>query len=187
MSVHEMRSDSASLSVEKASELLDLPRIEYYRWIHRADYLSKIAQEDKIILNKIKEIIREFAGYGYRRVTIELQNKGCEINHKRVSRLMRENGLKCRNKRKFIPKTTNSDHDNLVYPNLIIDLEITRSDQVWVSDITYIQLDWGFAYLATIMDVFKEMYRMEYVQEYANRPCNGSIEHGPGRQMEYKS
>ena len=154
MSIHEMRSDSVSLSVEKASELLDLPRIEYYRWINRADYLSKIAQEDNIILKNIKEIIKEFTGYGYRRVTIELQNKGCDINHKRVSRLMRENGLKCGNKRKFIPKTTDSDHDNPVYSNLIIGLEITRPDQVWVSDITYIQLDWGFAYLATIMDVF---------------------------------
>jgi putative transposase len=154
MSIHEMRSDSASLSVEKASELLDLPRIEYYRWINRADYLSKIAQEDMRILEEIKKIIKEFAGYGYRRVAKELQNKGCKINHKRVSRLMRENGLKCGNKRKFIPKTTDSDHDNPIYPNLIKGLEITRPDQVWVSDITYIQLDRGFAYLATIMDVF---------------------------------
>lgn len=154
MSIQQMRSGTASLSVERASELLDFRRIEYYRWINRANQPSKIALEDKFFLKEIKKIIKEFPGYGYRRVTKELQNKGHEINHKRVRRLMRDNGLKCQNRRKFIPKTTDSDHDNPVYSNLIRGLEITHLDQVWVSDITYIQLDKGFAYLACILDIF---------------------------------
>jgi len=60
MTIHEMRSESSPISIERACELLNLPRIEYYRWISRAEYLSKITQEDKIILEKIKEIIEEY-------------------------------------------------------------------------------------------------------------------------------
>ena len=59
MTIHEMRSDSAAISIERACKLLDLSRIEYYRWIYRAQYLSKVAQEEKLILEKIKEIIEE--------------------------------------------------------------------------------------------------------------------------------
>jgi putative transposase len=154
MTIHEMRSESASISIERACELLNLPRIEFYRWINRAEYLSKIAQEDIFILEKIKEIIEKNAGYGYRRVTVTLQNNGMIINHKRVQRLMHDNDLNCPNKRKFIPRTTDSDHDNPVYPNLIKDVPITHPDQVWAGDITYIQLDKGFAYLASILDLF---------------------------------
>ena len=91
MSILQMSSDTALISVERACELLDLSRIEYYRWINRAEYLSKIAREDMLILNEIKKIIEENAGYGYRRVTIELHNKGLQINHKRILRLMRDN------------------------------------------------------------------------------------------------
>jgi putative transposase len=153
MTIHEMRSDSAAISVERACKLLDLPRIEYYRWISRAEYFSKVAQEEKLILEKIKKIIEENSRYGYRRVTVELQNKGLNINHKRVQRLMRDNGLKCQDKHRFIPRTTDSDHDNPVYPNLIRDVVITHPDQVWAGDITYIQLEKGFAYLACILDL----------------------------------
>lgn len=154
MSIQQMRSDSGSLSIERACELLNLPRIEYYRWIDRADYRSTRTQEDLLILEEIREILMEFTGYGYRRVTKDLQNRGYDVNHKRVLRLMHDNELLCKKKRTFVPKTTDSDHDNPVYPNLIKGLEITHPDQVWVSDITYIQLDKGFAYLASILDIF---------------------------------
>ncbi len=154
MTIKQMRSDYGSLSIERACELLDLSRIEYYRWIDRADYLSKKAQEDLLILEEIRKIVEEFTGYGYRRVTKDLQNRGHDVNNKRVLRLMHDNELLCTKKRSFIPTTTDSDHDNPIYPNLVRYLEITHPDHVWVSDITYIQLDRGFAYLASILDVF---------------------------------
>ena len=154
MTIKQMRSDHGSLSIERACELLDLPRIEYYRWIDRADYRSKKAQEDLLILEEIRKIVEEFTGYGYRRVTKDLQNRGHDVNNKRVLRLMHDNELLCTKKRSFIPTTTDSDHDNPIYPNLVRYLEITHPDHVWVSDITYIQLDRGFAYLASILDVF---------------------------------
>jgi putative transposase len=154
MSIQQMRYDSILLSIERACELLDLTRIDYYRWIDRDDSISKRTQEDLLILEEIREIIKEFAGYGYRRVTKDLQNKGHDVNHKRILRLMHDNELLCKKKRSFIPKTTDSDHDNPIYPNLTKGLDITHPNQVWAADITYIQLDNGFAYLANILDIF---------------------------------
>ena len=156
MIIQQMSSESGSLPIGRACELLDIPQIEYYRWIDRGDQIStkQKNQEDQLILEEIREIVMEFTGYGYRRVTKELQNRGHAVNHKRVLRLMHDNGLLCKTKRAFVPKTTDSDHGNPVYPNLLKGLKITHPDQVWVSDITYIQLDSGFAYLASILDIF---------------------------------
>ena len=154
MSIQQMKSNSVSLSIERACELLGLQRIEYYRWIDKADSFLKRTQGDLLILVEIKKIIKKFTGYGYRRVTKEMQHQGYNVNHKRVLRLMHDNKLSFQKKRSFIPSTTDSDHDNPVYPNLIKGLEITHPDQVWASDITYIQLDTGFAYLASILDIF---------------------------------
>ena len=75
------------------------------------------------------------------------------VNHKRVQRLMRLMGLQAQIKRKK-RRTTNSEHDFPRYPNLVLDLEIARPEQVWVCDITYIHLCYGFVYLAVIMDIF---------------------------------
>jgi transposase InsO family protein len=66
--------------------------------------------------NQIREIALEFPGYGYRRITAELQNRGYAVNHKRVLRLMRQDNLLCL-KRKFKPVTTDSSHGLPVYPN----------------------------------------------------------------------
>ena len=154
MSIQQMKSNSVSLSIERACELLGLQRIEYYRWIDKDDSFLKRTQGDLLILVEIKKIIKKFTGYGYRRVTKEMQHQGYNVNHKRVLRLMHDNKLSFQKKRSFIPSTTDSDHDNPVYPNLIKGLEITHPDQVWASDITYIQLDTGFAYLASILDIF---------------------------------
>ncbi len=154
MSIQQISSDSILLSIERACELLDLSRIDYYRWIDRDDSISKRSQEDLLILEKIREIIKEFTGYGYRRVTKDLQNKGHDVNHKRILRLMHDNELLCKKKRSFVPRTTDSDHDNPIYPNLTKGLDTTHPDQVWAADITYIQLDKGFAYLANILDIY---------------------------------
>ena len=75
------------------------------------------------------------------------------MNHKKVLRLMRESDLLCRVKRKRV-KTTNSRHRFPRYPNLIKGMVITRLNQVWLADITYIRIRTGFVYLAAILDAF---------------------------------
>lgn len=103
--------------------------------------------------DKIEAICLEYTRYGYRRVTHELRYRGCHVNHKKVLRLMRESDLLCRVRRRRM-KTTNSRHRFPRYPNLIKGTVISRLNQVWLSDITYIRIRTGFVYLAAILDAY---------------------------------
>jgi putative transposase len=108
---------------------------------------------DTGITDRIEAICLEFPGYGYRRVTKQLQYEGNIINHKKVLRLMRESDLLCRVRRKRM-KTTDSNHPFFRYPNLIKDIMVRRINQVWLADITYIRIRRGFVYLAGILDAY---------------------------------
>lgn len=154
MKIHKMNKDSDHISLSRAAQLLTVQRSGYYAWLERSSKDQDKALEDEIILEEIREICGEITGYGYRRMTVELHNRGFLVNHKRVLRQMKENDLLCKKKTAYKPTTTDSNHDNPIYPNLIKDKPITHPDQVWVSDITYIQLDNGFCYLASILDVY---------------------------------
>jgi putative transposase len=89
--------------------------------------------------------------YGYRRVTAALHRRGMAINHKRVSRIMREDNLLAIRYRKYI-LTTNSQHDYPVYLNLAARMTVTGINQLWVADITYIRLRVEFVFLAVVID-----------------------------------
>jgi len=98
--------------------------------------------------------------YGTRRVAYQLRRYPFRyaINRKRTQRLMRAKGLLRPVKRK-VCWTTNSNHSYPRYPNLLKKLEITRPDQVWVSDATYIRMGKRFIYLAMVMDVYTRSIR----------------------------
>lgn len=110
-------------------------------------------EADADLRDRIETICLGFPRYGYRRVTWQLKREGQMVNHKKVLRLMRESDLLCRVKRKWV-KTTNSKHPFRRYPNLIKGLVISRLNQVWLSDITYIRIRTGFVYLAAILDAY---------------------------------
>src|SRR4030095_10504038 len=103
------------------------------------------------LVEQIKEVCAEWPAYGYRRVTAELHGEGRIVNHKKVMRLMSENGLTLRPPRGFIA-TTDSDHDGPIFPNLAKNIVPTNWNQLWVADITYIAIATGFVYLAAILD-----------------------------------
>jgi putative transposase len=69
------------------------------------------------IRDEMQKIALEFPAYGYRRITVELQHRGFDINHKRVLRMMRQDNLLCVRQRAFVV-TTDSQHHLPVYPNL---------------------------------------------------------------------
>jgi putative transposase len=107
----------------------------------------------------IQELARQYPTYGYRRTTQMLKRAGWRrVNHKRVARLMAAMNLKVRRKRRK-KRTTDSNHNYARYPNRVGGLTIKRPEQVWVSDITYIQLCSEDLYLAIIMDVFTRAIR----------------------------
>jgi putative transposase len=110
-------------------------------------------EADQELVKEIEKIILELNGYGYRRVTKHLKRAGKKVNHKRVLRLMRKHGLIKRRRRRYV-RTTDSKHSYQVYPNLVKELEVTKPNQVWVSDITYVRLLYEFVYLAAILDKY---------------------------------
>jgi putative transposase len=126
---------------------MNLPHSTYY---HKP---KNKPDDDPQLINRIEAIIEEFSGYGYRRVTRELHRRGTPSNHKKVLRIMRERGLIRKPKRRWI-RTTNSNHPHRIYPNLLRNLVVTGPNQAWVADITYIAIQYGFVYLAVILDLF---------------------------------
>jgi putative transposase len=142
-----------SISVYRAAELLEVSRSGYYKWVNKSQNHVFEKDPDISIREEMQNIVIEFTGYGYRRVKVELRNRGYIVNEKKVRRLMKEDNLICVKKR-FKLQTTDSNHGEKVYPNLARDLKITSINQLWVADITYIQLSKEFVYLAVIIDVF---------------------------------
>jgi transposase InsO family protein len=110
-------------------------------------------QKQADLIGRIEAICLEFPRYGYRRVTAQLKREKLLVNHKRVLRLMRESDLLCRVKHRWV-NTTDSRHGFPTYPNLVKDVAVSRLNQVWLADITYIRIRTGFVYLAAILDAF---------------------------------
>ncbi len=121
-------------------------------------YYQARPSEDRRVRDALIALAGEWPTYGYRRLTAMLKRQGHAVNTKRVRRLMHELGIAGEAPRRT-PRTTDSDHAYPRFPNLVEGLEVTRPDQVWVADITYIRLRKEFVYLAVIMDVFTRCIR----------------------------
>lgn len=127
----------------------------------RSSFYYQPTEPDESVLHEaVNQLAAQFPTYGSRRLAAQLRRPPYKltVNRKRVQRVMREERITCRVKRRTI-QTTDSKHEFPRYPNLVADLEITHPDQVWVSDITYIHLREEFIYLAVIMDVFTRIMR----------------------------
>ena len=115
---------------------------------------SRRQRTDMVVLAHIKEQSRLSLGsYGRPRMTEELKAIGVDIGHRRVGRLMRENGITVKRTRKF-KATTDSDHTFNITPNLLDrDFSAARPNQKWAGDISYIWTREGWLYLAVILDL----------------------------------
>lgn len=133
--------------------ILEVSRSGYYRWRSSRDSLRR--REDRGLLEKIRAIHEKSRGtYGAPRIHRELQKNGIRCGRKRVARLMHKEGLRGKCWRKFKPKTTNSKHGKRIFPNLLPDVTIDGVDQAWAADITYIETQKGWVYLATVIDLY---------------------------------
>jgi len=109
--------------------------------------------DDTAIVEAIGAICDEFEHYGWRRVRAALRHQGMVVNHKKIKRLMREYDLQPRLRRRYVA-TTDSDHDEPIFPNLAADMAPDGPNQLWVADITYVAIATGFVYLAAILDAW---------------------------------
>lgn len=137
------------LSIRQLCALFGVGRTWYYTQPTAAERAGRTVA----LRAAIEAIVLAFPGYGYRRVTKQLQRDGWAINHKRVLRVMRAESLLCQLKRHFVV-TTDATHALRRYPNRIRDLDLVRPNQVWQADITSIRLPAGFVYLACIIDSY---------------------------------
>lgn len=141
-----------SFTVEKICDAFSISRSGYYKWRNRPN--SKRHEENQELLATIKSIHKESDGiFGSPAINMKLKEKNLFFNHKRVERIMRENNIKSKAKKKFIA-TTNSCHKSPIAPNLLErDFDPVGINQAWCSDITYIRTLEGWLYLATVMDL----------------------------------
>ena len=138
------------LSVERMCHSSGVSRAGYYRSL--AEEQPEV--EQMLVRSAMQQVVLEHRRrYGYRRVTRELRARGLVVNHKRVLRMMREDNLLAVQPRQFVV-TTDSNHSLEVAVNLGQRLNLSGINQLWVADITYIQLGREFVYLAVVLDGF---------------------------------
>jgi putative transposase len=137
---------------------MDLPRSTYYA-------APKPRPSDEAVVVEMRAITDAFECYGYRRVGAELRHRGFVVNAKKIRRLMRENDLTPRRRRRFT-RTTDSDHDAPIYPFVARDYEVHGPDQLWgepgsatgsrgpANDLTYVAMATGFVYVAVVLDAW---------------------------------
>lgn len=141
------------LSIERMCQLAGVSRAGFYRHLVEVEPDA----EEMELRDAIQRIYLEHRrNYGYRRITIELRDRGMLVNRKRVARLMHEDNLIGVSRRKFVA-TTDSDHDFRVYLNLAARMQVTAVNQLWVADITYIRLLREFVFLAVILDAYSRL------------------------------
>ena len=131
-----------------------MARSGYYGWLKGQEPAREMANVQ--LVEQIKTIYEAKRGtYGSPRITHELRRAGQKCNHKRVERLMRQQGLEGRTGKKRKVRTTNSDHDQPVAPNLLLERAAPqKTDEVWVADITYVPTAQGWLFLAAVMDLY---------------------------------
>ena len=132
-----------SLSLVRQCALLGVSRSSVY-------YRPRAAsQEDLSLMGEIDRQYLETPFYGSRRMKAWLERRGVRVSRKRVQRLMRAMGLRAIYRR---PSTSRRSPEHPVYPYLLRNVRITRPNQVWAADITYLPMARGFLYLVAVMD-----------------------------------
>ena len=133
------------LSIARQCALLGLPRASYYRGLGGGEETAENLQ----LMRLIDEEYTRHPFYGSRQMRNWLRRQGYKVTRKRVQRLMRKMGLVSVAPK---PNTSRRAPAHQIYPYLLRGLQITRANQVWCADITYIRLAKGFVYLTAVMD-----------------------------------
>lgn len=126
--------------------MLEVSKSGYYSWLKHEEKQDEHTSEVVCIFETHKK------RYGVRRIRAELRASNKAVGYRRVRRIMKEEGLVAIAPRSFVPRTTNSNHNRRMSPNLLLEraIKVDRPKQVIVGDITYLPLLVGkWAYLAT--------------------------------------
>jgi transposase InsO family protein len=141
-------------SVKILCEVMGVSRSGYYRSLDAKP--TRRAAEDATLTVKIAETHRQSRGnYGAPRIEADLRARGVRTSRKRCARLMKSQGLQGRKRHRRRPRTTDSNHDKPVAPNVLKIVQAPSAPgQVWVTDITCVATAEGWLYVAAILDLF---------------------------------
>lgn len=148
-----IRAEKANHTVAALCRVLQVSRQGFYAWLVRSP--CKRQQIDAKLTRTIRKVFEKHRRrYGSPRVHMELRDAGVLTSRKRVARVMRQNKLVARCRRRFVC-TTNSAHQYAAAPNLLArNFTPTAPDRVWAADITYVPTRAGWLYLAVILDLY---------------------------------
>jgi len=140
-------------SVAFMCRVLGIAPSGYYAWLKSPP--SKKSMRDDVLLTHVRAAFKASRRrYGSPRVHADLRAAGHRVARKRVARLMRQDGLRARHRRRFV-RTTQSKHKFPIARNVVArQFEVSAPNQVWVSDLTYLRTQTGFVYMAVVLDLF---------------------------------
>jgi putative transposase len=143
----------AVFSVSRMCRVFEVSRSGFYEWLSRPE--SARQQSDQRLSEDIKRAFEDSReNYGTRRIQQALRDQGQSVSRARIGRLMRQQGLRCKTRRRF-RATTNSNHNLPVAPNrLDRQFQVAEPDRVYVGDITYVATSEGWLYLAVFLDLY---------------------------------
>jgi transposase InsO family protein len=144
----------ADYPVTVLCDVLGVSPAGYYAWRSRPE--SRRSAANREIVDDIKQVHRDTSGrYGSPRIHAELKAQGRGVSRGRIERLMRHHGIRAIMARPRRVRTTDSRHDFPLAPNLL-DRNFTASapNRIWLADITYVETDQGWLYLAAVMDLY---------------------------------
>ena len=149
-----IQNNQSSYRVDEMCDCFGLSRSGYYSWSERKP--SARALEDEVYKDRISELHRQAKGrYGHRPIHEHLKDEQLACGRDRTLRLMQELGIAGVQKSGFKPLGTDSNHSFGYSANLLKKLgNPEQPNQVWVADTTYLRIDGGWSYLATVMDLF---------------------------------
>jgi putative transposase len=148
-----LQAQQPSVDLTEACLTLEVSRSGYHAHLRKAQRTRR--RQDILIAREVQEAFEASRRtYGSPRLRQVLRSKGMHHGKKRIARLMREAGLRVRQKRRFVPRTTLSDNNSVPAPHHLLKRPAPqRLNEVWLTDITYLPTGEGWLYLAAEMDL----------------------------------
>ena len=168
--------DCQDIPVSRQCDLISLSRASYYY----KPCPDAEEEYNRQLMRLIDEQYTKTPFYGSRNMTTYLKRQGYKVNRKRIRRLMEQMGLEAVYPK---PNLSKSTKEHKKYPYLLRDVEVTRRDQVWSTDITYIRLKHGFIYLVAVIDWYSRYVLSWEIsttldKEFCMKALNRALESG---------
>lgn len=149
-----MKSCSAEFPIKKMAKVFNVSRSGYYECVNKKQ--SKRSQKNDELFRKIKLIFAQSReNYGSPRVHAVLKKQGEHCSRKRIAKIMSQNNLQAKTRKKWKPTSATTRDTSRIAPNLLSqNFKVAKANTVWVLDITYIKTEEGWLYVSAVLDLY---------------------------------